>query len=141
MVSQFLGRDLERILRREPDLLPWHAGWGWGVVTVGPPLRLQRRVQEGGKDPSPCMHPCSNTDRPVLRALPCPPGVADSLAILNPEGSLVSGMKCTALEILSTNVRMVVFLSNGGRPVTKSTAMCDWGHQRVKRGLRGPASS
>ena len=39
----------------------------------------------------------------------------------------MSGIKCTALDNLSTIVRMVVLWLEVGRPVTKSSAMCDHG--------------
>lgn len=48
------------------------------------------------------------------------------------KGRLVSGLKYTALENLSTTVRMVVFPSNTGKLVTKSTVMCDQGCRGVE---------
>lgn len=41
MMSQFRGVDLEKkILWIEQDLLAQHVGQGWGVATIGLPLRL-----------------------------------------------------------------------------------------------------
>lgn len=41
MMSQFPGVDLERkILWREQELLAQHVRQGWGVATIGLPLRL-----------------------------------------------------------------------------------------------------
>lgn len=44
-------------------------------------------------------------------------------AVSEAEGNLERGTKCTYLEKLSTMVNMVVLLLEGGRPVTKFTAM------------------
>lgn len=53
----FQGVDLERkILRREPDLLSQHVGWGWGAMTFGLPLGRRQAIyidEEGGTDPAP----------------------------------------------------------------------------------------
>ena len=54
------------------------------------------------------------------------------------DGSLGSAMKCAALEKRSIMVRMVVFPSDVGRPVTKSKAMCDQGRLGMGRGRRSP---
>lgn len=54
-------------------------------------------------------------------------------------GILERRMNWTALENLSITMRMVAFPSDGGRAVTKSTAICDKGHCGIWRGLKRPA--
>ena len=49
------------------------------------------------------------------------------------DGSLGSAMKCAALEKRSITVRMLVFPSDVGRPVTKSRVMCDQGRLGMGR--------
>lgn len=54
---------------------------------------------------------------------------AENVAKMSPisaaEGSMDSGTKCAALENRSTMVEITVCLSEGGRLVAKSAAMCD----------------
>lgn len=54
------------------------------------------------------------------------------------EGSPVRATRCTALENLSTLVRMVVFSSDSSRSVIKSMAMCNPGRRGVGSGWRSP---
>ncbi len=48
-------------------------------------------------------------------------------------------MKWAALENLSTTVRTTVMPLDGGRPVTKSIAMCDQGREGTDSGWSSPA--
>ena len=64
-----------------------------------------------------------------------------TFAVSRAEGSFESGTKCTALEKRSTIVSTTVLPSEGGRPVTKSTAMCDHGRCGTGRGRRRPAGA
>lgn len=54
------------------------------------------------------------------------------------KGNLSMAKKWTIFENRSTTVRMVVFPSEGGRPVTKSTEMWDHGRVGVGKGLSSP---
>lgn len=55
------------------------------------------------------------------------------------EGSFARGKKCAALENLLMMVSMTVLPSEGGKPVTKSRAMCDHGRAGMDSGWRRPA--
>ncbi len=62
-----------------------------------------------------------------------------SCAVSWADGNLGSGIKWAALENRSTTVKTTVFPADGGRPVTKSRAMCDHGREGMGSGLRKPA--
>ncbi len=62
-----------------------------------------------------------------------------SCAVSLADGNLGSGIKWAALENRSTTVKTTVFPADGGRPVTKSRAMCDYGREGMGSGLRKPA--
>lgn len=77
----------------------------------------------------------------MLEGIPCKrkTWVTMRSAVFFPEGSLVSAMKCTDLENISTTVRMVVLPLEGGRPVTKFKAIYNQGWLGTGSGLSNPA--
>lgn len=63
------------------------------------------------------------------------------LAVSKAEGNFGRGIKWTNLENLSMMVRTAVLPSDGGSPVTKSTATCDQGRGGMGKGRRKPAGA
>lgn len=60
------------------------------------------------------------------------------MAVSKAVGSLGRGTKWTALEKLSIMDHVLVLPSDGGRMVTKSTAIWDQGHFGIGKGQRRP---
>lgn len=61
------------------------------------------------------------------------------LAVSNAEGSLGRGTKCKDSENQSTIVKITVWQLDGGKPVTKSTAIWDNGRLGMGNGCNNPA--